>query len=120
MSEQSLPRSPPVAAQGCLHRETLVGGDVLDETEELRGERRLRQRGWAAGVDACRKLDNVVCRKTGEGPVVANVDHLDVAGSRGQRGDEPCCGLAVEGTATPLEQRRLFGQPRIAVELEQL
>ena len=45
---------------------------------------------------------------------------MDLAGAGDERGDEAGRGLAVEGAAALLEQRRLLVDRRIAVELEQL
>ncbi len=50
---------------------------------------------------------------------VADVDDLDVAGVADQRADQLDRGLAVERAAALLEQRRLLGERRVAVEVEQ-
>ena len=44
MREQRLPRVHRIAAERGADGEALVGGDVLDESQQLGGERRLRQR----------------------------------------------------------------------------
>src|SRR5262249_14979492 len=67
-----------------------------------------------------RQLDDVVAGQPGQGPVVAQVKHLDVAIAGRQRRDELRRGLAVERAAALFEQLRLRRQRRIAVQLEQL
>ena len=93
---------------------------MLDEPQQLR-----RQRGLGDGIrprapDPGGQLDDVVVGQAGERAPVAHVDHLDVAGVPGQRGDELSGGLAVERAAALLEQRRLLAQRRIGVQVEEL
>ena len=100
--------------------EPLVRGDVLDEAEELRRERPLRERRRAVRADLGGKLDDVVVRKPRDSAVVAHVDHLHVAGAVREGGDERGRGLAVERAAALLEQRRLLRELRITVQLQEL
>ena len=74
----------------------------------------------AVAVDARRDLDHGVVGQVRQRPVVADVDDLDIAGAVVERGDQLRRGLAVEGAAAAREQRRLLGERRIAVHLEQL
>ena len=73
----------------------------------------------AVGVDPGRDLDHRVVGQAGQGPVVADVDHLGVAGAGVEGGDEGGRGLAVEGPAAPLQQLRLGVEGRVAVQLQQ-
>ena len=117
--QERLARGDRVAGHRSLGGEPLVGGHVLDETEQLRRERRLRQRLRAGGTDPRRQLDDVVGLQPRDDAVVANVDDLHVAGAGRERRDQRRRGLAVEGTAALLEERRLLGDLGIAVDLEQ-
>ena len=63
-----------VAGDSGSRRETLVGGDVLDEPEQLGRERRLRERLDPVAGNAGRHLDHVVVGEPGKRPVVADVD----------------------------------------------
>ena len=67
----------------------LVGGDVLDEPEQLRRERRLRQRLRPRLRHARRHLDDVVVGEPGERARVAQVDLVDGAVAGEERRDEP-------------------------------
>src|SRR3982750_181584 len=104
MRQQRLRDELPVACDRGLNGETLVRGDVLDEPEQLRRERRLWERARSGGLDQRRQLDDVVGREPGERPVVPYVHDLDVAAVLRERGDELRRGLAVVGAAAPLEQ----------------
>src|SRR5207237_4269578 len=120
MREQGLVNEVAVTGYRCLDGEALVGGDVLDEAEQLGREWLLRQRLCSVGADPCWELDDVVVREAGEGAVVADVDHLDLAVAGGERPDQLRCRVAVVRAAASLEQLRLGREVRIAVELEQL
>ncbi len=113
--EQRLARDDRVARRRSLDREPLVRGDVLDEPEQLRRERRLRQRLRAVRADPRRHLDDVVGREPGERAAVAHVDDVDGAVVRDERRDEPDRRLAVVRAAALLEQRRLLRERRVAV-----
>src|SRR5262249_56354860 len=107
---------------GCCRRggEPLIRGYVLDEPEQLGRQRRLGEGGDGVSRDDRGDLDEVVVREAAERAFVADVDlvHARVAGV--ERPDQADRRLAVEGAAALLEQRRLLGQGRVAVELEQL
>ena len=92
---------------------------MLGEPEELRRERRLGQGDEAPVLDPRRNLDDVIVRQPGDGAVISHVHLVHDAVVADERGDEPGRGLAVEGAAALLEQRRLLVQRRVAVELEQ-
>ena len=71
-------------------------------------------------ADAGGHLDDVVVGEAVDDAVVAHVDDVHVTGVARERGDESGRGLAVEGAAALLQQRRLLVELGIAVELEQL
>src|SRR6266536_2712475 len=120
VGEQGLEREAAVAGDGCPDRQALVGLHLLDQAEQLGREGREGQGVGAGGVDARRDLDHGVGRQVREGPVVADVDDLHVAGAGVERGDELGGGLAVEGAAAPVQQRRLGVERRVAVQAQQL
>ena len=93
---------------------------MLDEPEQLRRERRLRQRDGPVAADARRHLDDVVVRR---GRRACRRCARRRRGRRrspaAQRGDQAHRGLAVVRAAALLEQRRLLVQRRVAVQLQQ-
>jgi len=91
---------------------------VLRQPEQLRRDRRLRQRRGAVPVDMSRHLDDVLLGESADRGAVADVDDLDVAGVRRERADQADCALAVEGAAALLEEGRFLGQLRVALHLE--
>ena len=93
---------------------------MVYESEQLRCERGLRNRGRPPARDTRRNLYDVVVSETGQRSGVPRVDDVDCAVAGAQRLDEADRGFAVERTAPPLEERRRLGQVRIAVHLEQL
>ena len=99
--------------------ELLVGGDVLDEPEELWSERRLWQRLRPVPPDAGRHLDDVVGRQSGERLAVADVDLVHGAVARRERRDQAECGLAVERAAALHEEVGPLVDRGIAVDVEQ-
>ena len=119
MREERLPRGDRVTRHRRLGGEPLVGSDVLHEPEKLGRERALRQRRGARPADARRELDDVVVLKALDDPVVSYVDDLDIAAVGGERGDQRGRGLAVERAAALLEERRLLGDLRVAVDVEE-
>ena len=103
-----------------LRGESLVGGHVLHEAEQLGRERRLRQRLGAGPARFARAARR---RRRPARPVddafVPDVDDLDVARAGRERGDQGRRGLAVERAAPLLEKRRLLGDLGVAVDVEQ-
>ena len=94
-----------------LDREPLVGGDVLDEPEQLGRERRLRQRLDPSAADARGHLDHVVVGEARRAcPSLRTSTSCTSPSSATSDADEPDRRLAVERAAALLEQRRLLGR----------
>ena len=89
MGEQGLARVGGIAAERGAGGEPLVSRDVLREAEQLRSERRLRQRDGYAVLDARRDLDDVVVGEPRERAVVPDVDLVQLAGARRERATRP-------------------------------
>ncbi len=103
MRQQGQAGRVAVAAGGGRRGEPLIRRDVLDQSEHLRRERRLRHRRRAVSTNSGRNLHDVVIRQPAERPAVAHVDNLDVAAVGGQRRDQLDRGFAVEGSPAPPE-----------------
>ncbi len=113
---RAIARSP---VDGGLRGEPLVRGHVLGQAEQLRCERLLRERDEPPVLDARGNLHHVVVGEAGERPGVPQIHLVHDVVARDQRSHEARGGLAVEGAAALLEQRRLLVQRRVAIELEQ-
>ena len=72
------------------------------------------------GVDAARHLDDVVVGQERQGAVVADVAHVLAPSPLSSDDDQSDRRLGVERAAALVEQRRLLGQRRVGVHLEQL
>src|SRR3954469_24985529 len=103
MGEQRLARRRDVARDSGLGGEALVGGDVLNEAEQLGRERPLRECDWTARPDSSRQRDDVGGLEPCDGGAVPDVHDVDALRMAGERRDEADCGLAVERTAALLE-----------------
>ena len=119
VGEQCLPRVDRIAGERSTNGQPLVGGDVLDESEQLRRERRLGQRLGAVATDPSGHLDDVVGREAGQSRTVADVDLVHCAVVRRQRRDQAEGGLAVIGAAALHEQVGPLVDARVAVAVEQ-
>ena len=102
-------------------REPLVGGDVLDEPEQLGRERRLGERrpGRRGPTRAGTSTTSSSARPASV-PSLRTSTTCTASPRAGERGDDAGRRLAVERAAALLEQRRLLVQRRVAVELQQL
>jgi hypothetical protein len=120
MREERLADERPVFGDRRLRREPLVGRHVLDEAEQLWRKRSLRKRRGTPAIDARREFHDVIVRQPGKRPDVPYVDDVDRAVAVGERGQQPERRVAVKRAAAPLEQRRLLGQQRVAVQVEQV
>ena len=90
VGEERLPHRHDIARDGGLGGEPLVRGDVLDEPEELRGERPLRERLRPVASDAGRHLDHVVdTRNAGTLAGLADDDVVELPASVTHDGPEP-------------------------------
>ena len=76
--EQRQPRRVAIPRHRRARGEPLVGGDVLDQAEQLGSQRPLLQGHRPVAGDPSGHLDDVVVIKAGERAGVAGVDHLDL------------------------------------------
>ena len=120
-ASSALRTSSGLPRQRRAHGEPLVGGDVLDEAEQLRRERRLaRAATGPSGPTRAGTSTTSSSASPASVPPLRMSTTWTASPAPRQRGDDAGGGLAVERAAALLEQRGLLVQRRVAVHLEQL